>query len=122
MRYCIALYASTSVLTYYRAFNRFVQAKFAYGGLVLGSSQFTLLPQLPQKMTLNLKVVKFDSKVVILLCKSKSVTHSVVLEPTCIITWKTQCSAENVCLNAPKAAMQHAFKCLLHAVAFSKYI
>ncbi len=26
-------------------------AKFAYGGLVLGSSQFLALPQLPQEMT-----------------------------------------------------------------------
>jgi len=41
------------------------QAKLAYGGSVLGSSQFTLLPQLPLKTTLDLKVVKTDSKVII---------------------------------------------------------
>jgi len=34
---------------YYRAFHRFGQAKFASGGLILGSSQLTLLPQLPLK-------------------------------------------------------------------------
>ncbi len=34
---------------------RFGQAKFAYDGLVLGSSQVLLLPQLPQKMMLCLK-------------------------------------------------------------------
>jgi hypothetical protein len=37
-----------------------VQAKFADGGSILGSSYFSPLPQLPQKMKLNLKVVKFD--------------------------------------------------------------
>jgi len=47
---------------YYRAFHGFGQAKFAYGGSILGSSQFTLLPQLTLKMMLNLKVVKFDTK------------------------------------------------------------
>ena len=49
----------------YRAFHRFGQAKFAYGGPVLGSSQFLLLPQLPQKMMLASKVVKIDSKIII---------------------------------------------------------
>jgi len=33
----------------YRAFHRFGQAKFPDGGLVLGSSQFSILPQLPPK-------------------------------------------------------------------------
>jgi len=42
-------------------FHGLGQAKFADGGLVLGSSQFSLLSQLPQKTMLNLKVVKFDS-------------------------------------------------------------
>ena len=32
-----------------------LQAKFAYGGTVIGSSQFAVLPQLPQKMTLTSK-------------------------------------------------------------------
>ncbi len=43
----------------------FGQAKFAYGGLVLGSSQFALLPQLPLKTMLGIKVVKIDSKIII---------------------------------------------------------
>ncbi len=46
-----------------RAFHGFLQAKFPYRGLVLGSSQFLPLPQLPQKTTLNLKIVNFDSKI-----------------------------------------------------------
>jgi len=40
---------------FYRVFHRFGQAEFAYGGSILGLSQFTQLPQLPQKMTHNLK-------------------------------------------------------------------
>jgi hypothetical protein len=39
------------------AFQGFGQAKFPDGGLVLGSSQFSILPQLPPKILLNLKVV-----------------------------------------------------------------
>ena len=42
--------------------------KLGYGGLVLGSSQFLLLPKLPQKMMIASKVVKSDSKIIILLC------------------------------------------------------
>ena len=34
------------------------QAKFVYGGSVLDWSQFLLLPQVPQKMSLASKVVK----------------------------------------------------------------
>jgi len=45
-----------------RVFHGFVQAKFAYSGLILGSIQFTQLSQLPLKMMLDLKVVKTDSK------------------------------------------------------------
>ena len=45
----------------HRAFQWFAQAKIRNGGLVLGSSQFLLLPQLPQKMKLASKVVKNDS-------------------------------------------------------------
>ena len=36
--------------------------KFPYGGKVLGSSRFLVLPQLPLKTALALKVVKSDSK------------------------------------------------------------
>jgi len=49
----------------YRAFHGFGQAKFACSGLTLSSSQFTLLPQLPLKPMLDLKVVKIDSKIII---------------------------------------------------------
>jgi hypothetical protein len=52
----------------YRAFHGFGQAKFPDGGSVLGSSQFTQLPQLPLKTTLNLKVVKINPKIIISLC------------------------------------------------------
>jgi len=45
-------------------FHGFGQAKFAYGGSILGLRQFTLLPQLPLKMMLGLKVVKIDSKII----------------------------------------------------------
>jgi len=48
---------------FYRVFHGFGQAKFAYGGSILGSSQFTLLPQLPLKTMLSVKVVKIDSKI-----------------------------------------------------------
>jgi len=44
----------------YRAFYGFGQAKFSYVGSILGSSQITLLPQLPLKAMLDLKVVKID--------------------------------------------------------------
>jgi len=46
----------------YRAFHGFGQAKFPNGGSVLGSSQFSIPPQLPQKTMLGLKQVKIDSK------------------------------------------------------------
>jgi len=54
-RVCMVLLASTGVpkfilkLRIYKGFHRFGQAKFAYGGSVLGSGQFTLLPQQPLK-------------------------------------------------------------------------
>jgi hypothetical protein len=41
-------------------FRGFGQAKYPNGGSTLGSSQFSLLPQLPLKMMLDLKVVKID--------------------------------------------------------------
>jgi len=36
-------------------FQGFGQAKFTYGGSVLGLSQFSILPQMPLKMMLDLK-------------------------------------------------------------------
>jgi len=38
---------------FYRVFHGFGQAKVADGGLILGSIQFTQLPQLPLKMMLT---------------------------------------------------------------------
>ena len=55
----------------YRVCHRFDQAyslvRFGHGSLILGSSHFLLLPQLPQKMILGSKEVKKDSKIIILL-------------------------------------------------------
>jgi hypothetical protein len=48
-----------------RAFHGFGQAKFPDGGLVLGLSQFSILPQLPPKILLDSKVVKNDPKIII---------------------------------------------------------
>ncbi len=42
--------------------NKFGHAKFAYCGLVLGSSHFSLLPKLPQKWHLILKWSKLTRK------------------------------------------------------------
>jgi hypothetical protein len=53
----------------YSVFQVFRQAKSANGGSILSSSQFLLLPQLPQKIKLALKVVKVDSKIIISLPK-----------------------------------------------------
>ncbi len=56
------LYLSLSqFLSLCGAFIWFRQAKFAYGGSILCSSSFLLVPKLPQKMKLPSKVVKIDS-------------------------------------------------------------
>jgi len=47
-------------------FQGFGQAKFADGGSILGSSQFTQIPQLPLKTTLDLQKVKINLKIIIL--------------------------------------------------------
>jgi len=60
----------------YRAFHRFGQAKICNGGSALGSSQFLLLPQLLQKTALGLKVVKIETKIVILIRQFKAIIHS----------------------------------------------
>jgi len=49
----------------YRAFHGFWQGKFTDGGLVLGLSQFLILPQLPPKIMLDSKLVKIDPKIII---------------------------------------------------------
>jgi hypothetical protein len=49
---------------WYRVFQGFGQAKFAAdGGLILGLRHSSLLSELPLKMTLNLNVVKINSKI-----------------------------------------------------------
>jgi hypothetical protein len=53
----------------YSVFQRFSKAKSANGGSILSSSQFLILPQLPQKIKLPSKVVKNDSKIIISLPK-----------------------------------------------------
>jgi len=50
----------------YRAFHQFGQAKFPNGGLVLGLSRFSILPQQPPKILLDSKVVKITQ--IISLC------------------------------------------------------
>jgi hypothetical protein len=52
----------------YTAVHGFGQAKFSDGGMVLFLSQFSILPQLPLKMMLDLKMVKIDPIIIILLC------------------------------------------------------
>jgi len=42
----------------------FGQAKFANGGSILDSSQYSILPQLLAKILLNSKVVKIDPKII----------------------------------------------------------
>jgi hypothetical protein len=53
----------------YSVFQGFSKAKSANGGLILSSSPFLILPQLPQKIKLSSKVVKVDSKIIISLPK-----------------------------------------------------
>ncbi len=53
----------------YSVFHRFRHAKFANDGLILSSSQFLILPELPQKMKLTSKVVEIDPKIIVSLPK-----------------------------------------------------
>jgi hypothetical protein len=52
----------------YRAFQGFGQAMFPDGGSDLGSSQYSILLQLPPKILLDSKVVKIDPKIIISFC------------------------------------------------------
>ncbi len=61
----IATLQSYQKTYYYGVFRRFRQVKFAYGGLILSSSQFLLRSQLHQKMKLASKVVRIDPNVVV---------------------------------------------------------
>jgi len=51
--------------TTYIVYRRFGQTKFSDCGLVLDSSQCSILPQLPKKIRLDSKVVKIDPKIII---------------------------------------------------------
>jgi len=62
----------------YRAFHGLGQAKFPDGGSVLGTIQFSILPQLPPKILLDSKMIKIDQKIIISPRQSKS-THSIKL-------------------------------------------
>jgi hypothetical protein len=62
----------------YSVFHQFRQAKFAYGGYILSSSQFLLLTQLALKKTLAIKVVKIDTEKINSLPGSKSVKQTVL--------------------------------------------
>jgi hypothetical protein len=53
----------------YSVFRRFGQVKFVNIVSILSTSQISLLPQLHQKMKLVSKVVKTDTKIIILLPK-----------------------------------------------------
>jgi hypothetical protein len=53
----------------YSVLQGFSKAKFVNGGSILSLSQFSILPQLAQKMKLASKVAKIDSKIIISLPK-----------------------------------------------------
>jgi len=54
------LTANEKYKIYFRAFHEFGQAKFPDGVSALGSSQFSILPQLPPKTMLASKGAKID--------------------------------------------------------------
>jgi len=47
---------------FYNVIHQFGQEKFVFGGLILSTSQFLLLPQLPLNFTLDTKLVKMTQK------------------------------------------------------------
>ncbi len=64
----------------YNVFHGFGQAylvKIHIGGLILGSSQFSILPSCLKNEVHNKKMVKNNSKIIILLRQSKSVARTV---------------------------------------------
>ena len=65
--------------------DKLILVKFVDVGLVLGSSKFLLLPQLPKKRCLLQKWSKRDSKIIISLRVSKSVTHSIAARSICLV-------------------------------------
>ncbi len=59
------IFSQEKTQTRCRVFHGFGQGKFAYGGLVLDSSQYSLLPC--PSITLDSKVIEIDSKITIVL-------------------------------------------------------
>jgi len=57
-----------NVSKYNKAYHGFGHAKFPDSGSVLGLSLFSILPHLPLKMMVGLKVVKINSKISNSLC------------------------------------------------------
>ncbi len=60
----------------FRDLDKLILVKFGYENLILGMKQLLLLTYLPQNMMLISKVVKSDTKIIILFCQSESVTLS----------------------------------------------
>jgi len=55
---CVCVFVSVClgvIVKLYRAFHGFGQAKFPNGCLILGTSQFLILPQLPKKIDAQFK-------------------------------------------------------------------
>jgi len=48
----------------YRVIHGLGQAKLPDVGLVIGSSQFSVLPKMPPKLMLDSKVFKIDTKII----------------------------------------------------------
>ncbi len=68
--FCLKLFLKQKKeFSFYSVFQGFSEARFAYGGSILSSSQFLILFQLPQKMKLKSKVVKIDPKIIVSLPK-----------------------------------------------------
>jgi hypothetical protein len=61
----------------FKALDKLDLVKLAFGGKVLGSIPFSLLTQLSHKMMFDSRVVKSDSRIIISIHYSKSLTHSV---------------------------------------------
>ncbi len=69
---------SQVMCNFYSVFQGFSKPKSANGGLILSSSQFLILPQLPEKIKLASKVVKVYSKIIISHLRSKSLKLTVL--------------------------------------------
>ncbi len=63
----------------YSMYHGFGQAKSAFGGSILGQSQFPQLLQLPQKMKFASLGVKSDSKIIVPYHSYKPSKHTVLV-------------------------------------------